>query len=117
MSWADQHRGLSPGHARPLSTAAAPALGSCLLPARARLTALMDACPLPPAEGRCQAGHKKAMEAANEAKRLAPLEPQVARLQDALQASQAETDKVQREVTAHQASIRCRGGKGNERIP
>ncbi|KAL4458548.1 hypothetical protein ABPG75_013413 [Micractinium tetrahymenae] len=57
-------------------------------------------------EGRCQASHRKAMEAANEAKRLAPLEPQAARLQDALQASQAELDRVQREVTAHQSSIR-----------
>lgn len=61
-----------------------------------------DAC----AESRCQASHKKAMETANEAKRLAPLEPQVARLQDALSAAHAELERVQREVTAHQTSIR-----------
>lgn len=63
------------------------------------------------AESRCQASHKKAMEAANEANRLAPLEPQLARMQDALQAAQAEMDRAQREVTAHQASIRWRVGR------
>ena len=62
--------------------------------------------PLPATEARCQATHKQAMEAANEAKRLAPLEPKAARLEEAVHAAHAELERVQREVTAHQSSIR-----------
>lgn len=60
-------------------------------------------------ESRCQASHKKAMEAANEAKRLAPLEPQAARLQEAVHAAHAELERVQREISTHQTSIRWAG--------
>ena len=90
---------------------------SCLLPAclPARPAPPCPALPrpalprlpcLPSTEARCQASHKQAMEAANEAKRLAPLEPKAARLEDAVHAAHAELERVQREVTAHQSSIR-----------
>jgi hypothetical protein len=46
------------------------------------------------------------METANEAKRLAPLEPKAARLEEAVHAAHAELERVQREVTSHQSSIR-----------
>lgn len=62
--------------------------------------------PVFPAEARCQASHKAAMEAANEAKRLAPLEPRAARLEEALAAAGQELERVQREVTSHQQTIR-----------
>ncbi|PRW59673.1 early endosome antigen 1 isoform X2 [Chlorella sorokiniana] len=58
------------------------------------------------AEARCQASHKAAMEAANEAKRLAPLEPRAARLEEAVAATGQELERVQREVTSHQQTIR-----------
>ncbi len=47
------------------------------------------------------------MEAANEAKRLAPLEPRAARLEEAVAAAGQELERVQREVTSHQQTIRC----------
>lgn len=46
------------------------------------------------------------MEAANEAKRLAPLEPRAARLEEAVGAAGQELERVQREVTLHQQAIR-----------
>ena len=42
------------------------------------------------AEARAQAAHKKSLEAANETKRLAPLEGKVAGLEDELADSKAE---------------------------
>ena len=59
-----------------------------------------------PTEARCQASHKAAMEAANAAKRLAPLEPRAARLEEAVAAAGKELERVQREVTSHQQAIR-----------
>lgn len=46
------------------------------------------------------------MEAAAEAKRLAPMEARAARLEEALRAAGAELERVQHEVTAHQQTIR-----------
>lgn len=59
------------------------------------------------AEARCQASHKAGMEAAAEAKRLAPLEARAARLDDALRAAGTELERAQHEVTVHQQTIRC----------
>lgn len=50
------------------------------------------------------------MEAAGDAKRLAPLEPRVAKLEESLRAAHAELEQAQREMTAHQSSIRQAAG-------
>lgn len=72
-------------------------------------SALKDSCSAFwfPSEARCQASHRSGMEAANEAKRLAPLEPRAARLEEALRAAGVELERVQHEVTVHQQTIRC----------
>lgn len=92
-------------------------LGGCLRKAAAPCKAitLHDPAPLPrthlpptraPAEMRCQASHKAGMEAANEAKRLAPLEARCTRLEGAVKAAGEELERAQHEVTVHQQAIR-----------
>lgn len=58
------------------------------------------------AEARCQASHRAAMEAAGEAKRLAPLEAKVARLEESLRGAGAELERAQREVGSQQEAVR-----------
>lgn len=64
------------------------------------------ACFAAAAEARCQASHKAGMEAANEAKRLAPLEARCARLDAAVKTAGEELERAQHEVSAHQQAIR-----------
>lgn len=45
------------------------------------------------AEARAAAAHKKSLDAGVEARRLAPLEGQVARLEEAVRAGKAEADR------------------------
>ena len=45
------------------------------------------------AEARAAAAHKKSLDSANEAKRLAPLEGKVARLEEQLAGSKADVDR------------------------
>ena len=58
------------------------------------------------AEDRVQAAHRLGLDAAGEAKRLVPYEVRAVQLDAALHAAQAEVERVQRAVTAHQATIK-----------
>ena len=57
------------------------------------------------AEQRGQAAHRQALEAAGEARRLAPLESRATTLEAGLRGTRAELERAQAAVAAHQASI------------